>query len=130
MDERKRPRIDVDQSLYGSCLVQRHVSVSMAAFPWPRSHATEMFVVSEAEISAIRTAFDQGGEFAAAVQLRRLFPGVTDNVGHSRRTTWGHTVAARGQQMFCQPAAAKTLVSVCVRKDWVLQSCAHLTMHG
>ena len=102
----------------------------MAAFPWPRSHATEMFVVSEAEITAIRTAFDQGGEFAAAVQLRRLFPGVTDNVGHSRRTTWGHTVAARGQQMFCQPAAAKTLVSVCVRKDWVLQSCAHLTMHG
>jgi hypothetical protein len=38
-----------------------------------------MFVVSEAEATAIRTAFDQGGEFAAAVELRRLFPGVTDN---------------------------------------------------
>jgi hypothetical protein len=38
-----------------------------------------MFVVSEAEAAAIRTAFDQGGEFAAAVELRRLFPGVTDN---------------------------------------------------
>jgi hypothetical protein len=37
-----------------------------------------MFVVSEAEATAIRTAFDQGGEFAAAVELRRLFPGVTD----------------------------------------------------
>ena len=38
-----------------------------------------MFVVSEAEATAIRTAFDQGGEFAAAVELRRLFPGVADN---------------------------------------------------
>ena len=38
-----------------------------------------MFAVTEAEAAAIRTAFDQGGEFAAAVELRRLFPGVTDN---------------------------------------------------
>ena len=38
-----------------------------------------MFVVTEAEATAIRAAFDQGGEFAAAVELRRLFPGVTDN---------------------------------------------------
>ena len=38
-----------------------------------------MFVVSEAEAAAIRNAFEQRGEFAAAVELRRLFPGVTDN---------------------------------------------------
>jgi len=38
-----------------------------------------MFVVSEAEATAIRAAFDQGGELSAAVELRRLFPGVTDN---------------------------------------------------
>jgi hypothetical protein len=38
-----------------------------------------MFVVSEAEAAAIRAAFDHGGELAAAVELRRLFPGVTDN---------------------------------------------------
>jgi hypothetical protein len=38
-----------------------------------------MFTVTEAEAAAIRTAFDQSGEFAAAVELRRLFPGVTDN---------------------------------------------------
>jgi hypothetical protein len=31
------------------------------------------------EAAAIRSAFDQGGEFSAAVELRRLFPGVTDN---------------------------------------------------
>jgi hypothetical protein len=38
-----------------------------------------MFTVTEAEAAAIRTAFDQGGELAAAVELRRLFPGVTDD---------------------------------------------------
>ena len=38
-----------------------------------------MFAVTEAEAAAIRAAFDQGGEFAAAVELRRLFPGVADN---------------------------------------------------
>jgi hypothetical protein len=38
-----------------------------------------MFVVSEADAAAIRAAFERGGEYAAAVELRRLFPGVTDN---------------------------------------------------
>ena len=38
-----------------------------------------MFVVSEAEAAAIRTAFEQRGELSAAVELRRLFPGITDN---------------------------------------------------
>ena len=38
-----------------------------------------MFAVTEAEAAAIRTAFEQGGEFAAAVELRRFFPGITDN---------------------------------------------------
>jgi hypothetical protein len=38
-----------------------------------------MFSVTEAEAAAIRAAFDRGGEFAAAIELRRLFPGVTDN---------------------------------------------------
>ena len=38
-----------------------------------------MFVVSETEAAAIRAAFEQRGEFAAAVELRRRFPGITDN---------------------------------------------------
>jgi hypothetical protein len=38
-----------------------------------------MFVVSEAEAAAIRAVFEQRGEFAAAVELRRRFPGITDN---------------------------------------------------
>jgi hypothetical protein len=38
-----------------------------------------MFVVSEADAAAIRTAYEQGGELSAAIELRRLFPGITDN---------------------------------------------------
>jgi hypothetical protein len=37
-----------------------------------------MIVVTEAEAAAIRAAFEQRGELSAAVELRRLFPGVTD----------------------------------------------------
>ena len=38
-----------------------------------------MFAITEAEAAAIRTAFEQSGELSAVVELRRLFPGVTDN---------------------------------------------------
>jgi len=37
------------------------------------------FVVTEADAAAIRTAFEQDGEFSAAIELRRRFPGITDN---------------------------------------------------
>ncbi len=39
-----------------------------------------MFVVTEADAAAIRAAFERDGEFAAAVELRRRFPGITNNV--------------------------------------------------
>jgi hypothetical protein len=39
-----------------------------------------MFCVSDAEAAAIRAAFDQEGEMSAAIELRRLFPSITDNV--------------------------------------------------
>jgi hypothetical protein len=42
-------------------------------------HAPAMFVVSEAEAAAIRAVYEQRGEFAAAIELRRLFPGITHN---------------------------------------------------
>ena len=45
----------------------------------PASHALGMFTVSEEEAAAIRAAFDRGGELAAAVEFRRLFPGISDN---------------------------------------------------
>jgi hypothetical protein len=38
-----------------------------------------MFAVTEAEAAAIRAAFERGGELSAAVELRRLFPGLMDN---------------------------------------------------
>ena len=37
-----------------------------------------MFTVSEAQAAAIRAAYEQHGELAAAVELRRHFPGITD----------------------------------------------------
>jgi hypothetical protein len=38
-----------------------------------------MFMVDEAAADAIRRAFTEDGEFAAAVELRRHFPGIVDN---------------------------------------------------
>jgi hypothetical protein len=38
-----------------------------------------VFVVTEADAAAIRAVFEQRGEFSAAVELRRQFPGITDN---------------------------------------------------
>ena len=42
------------------------------------THPASMFVVTEAEAAAIRAVYEQRGEFSAAVELRRLFPAVTD----------------------------------------------------
>ena len=39
-----------------------------------------MFSVSEDEAAAIRAVYEQRGELSAAVELRRHFPGITDNV--------------------------------------------------
>ena len=39
-----------------------------------------MFSVSEAEAAAIRAAYEQGGELAAAVELRRYFAGIDRRV--------------------------------------------------
>jgi len=56
-----------------------------------RAHALDqMFCVSEAEAAAIRTAFEQKGEFAAAIELRRLFPGITDN---AKTRSWARVIA-------------------------------------
>jgi hypothetical protein len=38
-----------------------------------------MFVVTDAEAAAIRAVYEQRGELSAAIELRRLFPGITDN---------------------------------------------------
>jgi hypothetical protein len=38
-----------------------------------------MFVVTEADAAASRAVYEQRGEFSAAVEPRRRFPGITDN---------------------------------------------------
>ena len=37
-----------------------------------------MFALNETEIASIHAAFDAGGELGAAVELRRMFPGIAD----------------------------------------------------
>jgi hypothetical protein len=38
-----------------------------------------MFLVTEADADAIRAIFNQEGELSAVIELRRRFPGITDN---------------------------------------------------
>jgi hypothetical protein len=38
-----------------------------------------MFVVSEADAAAIREILEQEGELSAGIEVRRRFPGITDN---------------------------------------------------
>jgi hypothetical protein len=38
-----------------------------------------MFAVSEEDAAAIKAAFEQGGEFLAATEVRRRFPLIDDN---------------------------------------------------
>jgi hypothetical protein len=38
-----------------------------------------MFAITEAEAAAIRAVYQRRGEFAAAIELRQRFPGITDN---------------------------------------------------
>lgn len=53
-----------------------------------------MFLVSDADAVAIRTALQEGGELAAAVELRRRFPGLDSNAQARRfaRTIAGWSV--------------------------------------
>jgi hypothetical protein len=43
-----------------------------------------MFCVDEITAAAIRRAYEEGGELSAAVELRRWFPGITDNANARR----------------------------------------------
>jgi hypothetical protein len=48
------------------------------------------FVVTEADAAAIRAVYEQRGEFSAAIELRRRFPGITDN---AQARMWARTIA-------------------------------------
>ena len=49
-----------------------------------------MFIVTETDAAAIRAAFHQNGELSAAIELRKRFPGVTDNI---QAREWARTIA-------------------------------------
>jgi hypothetical protein len=44
-----------------------------------RIHDPGIFLFTESDATAIRTTYEQSGELAAAVELRRRFKGITDN---------------------------------------------------
>jgi hypothetical protein len=46
---------------------------------WCSPPCLGMFVITEADAAAIRAVFNQEGELSAVIELRRRFPGVTDN---------------------------------------------------
>ena len=49
-----------------------------------------MFVVTEADAAAIRTAFHEKGELSAIIELRQRFPGITD---HAQARACARTIA-------------------------------------
>src|SRR3954470_17733854 len=49
-----------------------------------------MFLVTEADAEAIRTLFHEEGELSAAIELRRRFPGITNN---AQARTFARTIA-------------------------------------
>jgi hypothetical protein len=55
-----------------------------------------MFMVDEATADAIRRAWDEGGEIAAVVELRRHFPLITDGA-NARRCV--HAIVGWGQRL-------------------------------
>jgi hypothetical protein len=64
-------------------------AVTMRLFPvlpvWSAaSHISRMFIVDEASVEAVRRSFAESGELAAAVELRRRFPGIND-LAHARK---------------------------------------------
>jgi hypothetical protein len=69
-----------------------------------------MFLVTEADADAIRAIFNQEGELSAAIELRRRFPGITDNAearAHVRTIAGLEAVAAATVSR--DPAASQRL---------------------
>jgi hypothetical protein len=54
------------------------VGIGLPAAAWV-TMLPSMFVVTEADAAAIRSAYEQEGELSAGIEVRRLFPGITDN---------------------------------------------------
>ncbi len=65
-----------------------------------------MFMVSEEDAAAIRAAFEQGGEFSAAIELRQRFPLIQ---GNEQARQHARTIASwRPATTKSDPASDKT----------------------
>jgi hypothetical protein len=73
-------------------------------------HAHRMFVVTEAEATAIRAAFDRGGELSAAVELRR----------HQHRAGAGVRADHRGLEATAAPDEAAAEAATAVTPDTLI----------
>jgi hypothetical protein len=62
-----------------------------------------MFIFTKADAAAIRAVYEQEGELSAAIELRRLFPGIIDN---EKARTHARTIA--GWQPLPKPEARVT----------------------
>ena len=70
-----------------------------------------MFLVSEADAAAIRAAYEQEGELSAAIEVRRLSPGITDN---AKALECARTIAGWNPL----PAAACQIPRLRLRRRW------------
>jgi len=68
-------------------------------------HAWAVFMVTEADAAAIRTAFHEEGELSAIIELRQRFPGITD---HAEARACARTIAGWTPS----PAAPRPVVPV------------------
>lgn len=68
------------------------------------AHVHSMFMVDQATAAAIQHAYETDGELAAIVELRRHFPGITDNE-NARRCV--HMIAG------WQPPASSSADTTC-----------------
>jgi hypothetical protein len=67
-----------------------------ASIHWPSQQALASPCSSDVrrhreDEAAIRAVYEQRGEFAAGLELRRLFPGITDN---AQARKWARTIAS------------------------------------
>lgn len=60
-----------------TCLIICQPGTCLGWEEWPKVKA--MFAVTEADATAIQAVFNEEGELSAAIELRRRFPGITDN---------------------------------------------------
>jgi hypothetical protein len=69
-------------------------------------NVANVFLVTDAVAAAIRAVFEQEGELSAAIELRRRFPGITDNV---KVRTYSRTIAGWQPIAALEPATVTWL---------------------